>query len=97
MLAIFEKKSKWALLEESTDSWHGERWRDKYVSAAERRPPQAVRGGGERRPHDQGLSQEGPRRVVRASRRDFIGPGREEHRGSRVARGLRRDARRPCE
>ena len=33
--AIFEKKSKWALPEESVDSWDGERWWDNYVSAAE--------------------------------------------------------------
>ena len=39
--AIFEKKSKWALPEESIDSWDGERWRDNYVSAVER--PDVIR------------------------------------------------------
>ena len=40
-LAIFERKSKWALLGENKDSWDGERWRNNNVSAAER--PDVIR------------------------------------------------------
>ena len=87
-LPIFEKKSKWALPEECIDSWDRERWRDNYVSIRKQFEEE------KRRPHDHGLSQEGPRRVARAWLR---GRGREKRQGRRVASCLRRDPRRPCE
>ena len=39
--SILQKKTKWDLPEEGIDSWDGERWRDNYVSAAER--PNVIR------------------------------------------------------